>query len=141
MMHRQGGEHRLDAAGGTKEIYYSNGGELNLDTGKVTSNGGRPKKEAEAMKLPANLLADFKLEGSGPATTAANMGADEMTTAHMKNWLECLRSRKQPHAPVEAGYQHSIATIMANAAARTGERVTFDEKIQEVMAGGKVFKL
>ena len=30
---------------------------------------------------------------------------------------------------------------MANAAARTGERVTFDEKTQEVMAGGKVFHL
>ena len=130
-----------NSAGGTKEIYYSNGGELNLDTGKVTSNGGLGKKEAEAMKLPINLLTDFKLEGSGPATTAANMGADEMTTAHMKNWLECLRSRKQPHAPVEAGYQHSIATIMANAAARTGERVTFDEKTQEVIAGGKVFHL
>ena len=93
------------------------------------------------MKLQPNLLADFKLEGSGPATTAANTGTDELTTAHMKNWLECLRSRKQPNAPVEAGYQHSIATIMANAAARTGERVTFDEKTQEVMVGGKVFHL
>ncbi len=130
-----------NSAGGTKEIYYSNGGELNLDTSKVTSNGGLPKKDADAMKLQANQLADFKLEGSGPATTAANTGADALTTAHMKNWLECLRSRKQPHAPVEAGYQHSIATIMANAAARTGERVTFDEKTQEVMVGGKVFHL
>ena len=130
-----------NSAGGTKEIYYSNGGELNLDTNKVTANGGLKKEEAAAMKLDANLLAEFKLEGSGGgAASAANMGADPLTTAHMKNWLECLRSRKQPHAPVEAGYQHSIATIMANAAARTGERVTFDEKTQEVMAGGKVFK-
>lgn len=130
-----------NSAGGTKEIYYSNGGELNLDTNMITSNGGLKKEEAAAMKLDANLLAEFKLEGSGGgAASAANMGADPLTTAHMKNWLECLRSRKQPHAPVEAGYQHSIATIMANAAARTGERVTFDEKTQEVMAGGKVFK-
>jgi hypothetical protein len=29
---------------------------------------------------------------------------------------------------------------MTNAAVRTGEKVTFDEKKQEVMAGGKVFK-
>jgi hypothetical protein len=54
--------------------------------------------------------------------------------------MESIRSRKQPNAPVEAGYSHSIATIMTNAAARTGEKVTFDEKRQEVMAGGKVFK-
>ncbi|MEO8617296.1 MAG: Gfo/Idh/MocA family oxidoreductase [Luteolibacter sp.] len=128
-----------NSAGGTKEIYYSNGGELNLDTNKVTANGGMTKSEAAAMKLQANQLAEFKLEGTGAASDA-NMGSDPLTTAHMKNWLECLRSRKQPHAPVEAGYQHSIATIMANAAARTGERVTFDEQTQEVMAGGKVFK-
>lgn len=130
-----------NSAGGIKEIYYSNGGELNLATNKVTSNGGLGGKEAAEMKMEANLLADFTLQGSGPPPTAANMGADALTTAHMKNWLECLRSRKQPNAPVEAGYQHSIATIMANAAIHTGERVTFDEKTQEVMAGGKVFHL
>jgi predicted dehydrogenase len=130
-----------NSAGGTKEVYYSNGGELNLATGKVTSSGGLDEKSAADMKMKANLLEDFSLEGVKPAVTSANTGADELTTAHMKNWLECLRSRKQPNAPVEAGYQHSIATIMANAAARTGERVTFDEKTQEVMAGGKVFHL
>ncbi len=130
-----------NSAGGTKEIYYSNGGELNLAIGKVTSNGGLDKKSAADMKMEPNLLPDFSLEGATAPVTAANTGADDLTTAHVKNWLECLRSRKQPHAPVEAGYQHSIATIMANAAARTGERVTFDEKTQEVMAGGKVFHL
>jgi hypothetical protein len=130
-----------NSAGGTKEIYYSNGGELNLDTGEVTPTGGLSKKEAAAMKLPPNLLESTKLRGQGPATTAANTGADPMTSAHMRNWLECLRSRKTTHAPVEAGYQHAIATIMANAAVRTGQRVTFDEQTQEVMAGGKVFNL
>jgi hypothetical protein len=130
-----------NSAGGTKEIYYSNGGELNLDTGRVTSNGGLTKEMAAQMKMQPNLLKDFKLEGSGAASTAANTGSDPLTNAHMRNWLECLRSRKETHAPVEAGYQHSIACIMANAAARTGERVTFDEKTQEVMAGGKVFHL
>ncbi|MFM7358761.1 MAG: hypothetical protein ACKO1T_09305 [Sediminibacterium sp.] len=62
-----------------------------------------------------------------------------LTTAHVKNWMDCIRSRDITNAPVEAGYSHSIATIMTNAAARTGERVTFDEKNQEVLAGGKIF--
>jgi predicted dehydrogenase len=130
-----------NSAGETKEVYYSNGGELNLATGRVTANGGMTQAEAAAMNLPANRLADYKLEGKNAVVTAANTGADELTSAHMKNWLECLRSRQDPHAPVEAGYRHSIATIMANAAARTGERVTFDEATQEVMAGGKPFHL
>jgi hypothetical protein len=54
--------------------------------------------------------------------------------------MECVRSRKQPNAPVEAGYYHSIANIMTNAAGRTGEKAFFDSKSQEVMVGGKVFK-
>lgn len=130
-----------NSAGGTKEVYFSNGGELNLATGKVTSNGGLKAEEGAPMKVAANLLPDSKLEGDGPATTAANTGADPLTTAHFRNWMECLVSRKEPNAPVEAGYQHSIATIMANAAARTGEKVTFDEATQEVMAGGKIWHL
>lgn len=130
-----------NSAGGTKEVYYSNGGELNLATGKVTSNGGLTKGEANAMKMPPNLLEEYVLKGDGPASTAANTGSDPLTSAHMHDWLSCLRSRKTTNAPVEAGYQHSIATIMATAAARTGQRVTFDEATQEVMAGGKVFHL
>ena len=63
-----------------------------------------------------------------------------MTSLHMRNWMECVRSRKQTNAPVEAGYNHSIATIMCNAAVRTGEKVSFDEATQEVLAGGKVFQ-
>ena len=36
----------------------------------------------------------------------------------------------------EAGYNHAIAVIMTNAAFRTGEKVTFNEKKQDVIAGG-----
>lgn len=129
-----------NSAGGIKEIYYSNGGELNLNTRKVTSNGGLKEKHAAAMDMEPNLLGDHELKGKA-ATTSANTGADSMTLSHMRNWLECLRSREQTNAPVEAGYSHSIATIMSNAAVRTGERVTFDSKRQEVLAGGKVFHL
>ena len=81
----------------------------------------------------------MKLKGL-KVETDANTGGDSLTFNHIKNWMECVRSRKTPHGPIEAGYQHSIATIMSNAAYRTGLKVTFDEKTQEVMAGGKVFK-
>ena len=122
------------------EIYYSNGGELNLITNKVSPKGGLRANFAEAMNMKPNLLPELNLtEKVVKVESGSNTGGDELTTAHIKNWMECIRSRKQTNAPVEAGYNHSIATIMTNAAARTGEKVTFDEKTQEVMAGGKVF--
>jgi len=123
------------------EIYYSNGGELNLITNKVSSKGGLSPRFAEAMGMMPNLLPEVNLTNKVvKVESGANTGGDELTTAHVKNWMECIRSRKQTNAPVEAGYYHSIANIMTNAAARTGEKVTFDEKTQEVMAGGKVLK-
>ncbi len=72
--------------------------------------------------------------------TAANTGGDALTSAHVSNWMECVRSRKQPNAPVEAGYYDSIVNIMTNAAVRTGCKAIFDENTQEVMVNGKVLK-
>lgn len=128
-----------NSAGGTKELYFSNGGMLNLDTNKVTSEGGLQDRDAKPMKMQANLLEPFDLP-SFRVETAANTGGDRMTTAHMRNWMECVRNRKKPNADVTAGYNHSIANIMCTASLRTGEKATFDEKTQEVMAGGKVFQ-
>jgi len=123
------------------EIYYSNGGELNLVTNKVSANGGLRAGPAAAMQMKENLLPNYDLSNNASKVVAsANTGGDVLTSAHVRNWMECVRSRKQPNAPVEAGYQHSIATIMTNAACKTGAKVTFDEATQEVMANGKVFK-
>jgi hypothetical protein len=122
------------------EIYYSNGGELNLITNTVSPKGGLTENFAKAMKLSANLLPDLKLIEKAEAVVAsANTGADKLSSNHMRNFMESMRSRKEPNASVEAGYNHSIATIMTNAAVHTGAKVTFDEKRQEVMANGKVW--
>jgi predicted dehydrogenase len=123
------------------EIYYSNGGELNLITNKVSPAGGLQKNFADDMKMPPNLLPEMELVNKNVAVIAsANTGGDALTSAHMRNWMECVRSRMQPNAPVEAGYNHSIACIMTNAAVHTGQKASFDEKTRQVMAGGKVFK-
>jgi predicted dehydrogenase len=123
-----------------KEIYYSNGGELNLNTNKVSPSGGLTEQAAKQMGMQANLLPEISLENKEKVVASANTGGDTLTSNHIRNWMECVRSRKQPHAPVEAGYAHAIAVIMANAAVHTGTKVTFDEETQEVMANGKPFK-
>jgi predicted dehydrogenase len=128
-----------NSAGGTKELYYSNGGMLNLDTNKITPVGGLTENHARAMNMQPNQLAEMDLPAVTVVTTA-DTGSDNMTVAHMRNWMECVRSRKEPNAPAKAGYDHSVANIMVTAALRTGQFVTFDDHKQEVMAGGKVFQ-
>jgi hypothetical protein len=46
---------------------------------------------------------------------------------HMGNWIDCIRSRKTPNAPVEIGYRSAIAAHMANLAFRQKRRMTLDE--------------
>jgi predicted dehydrogenase len=129
-----------NSAGGVKELYYSNGGMIDMDKQQVTSEGGLSERSAAEMGLKPNLLNSFSLvEHAEAASTAANTGADPQTSANMRNWMECVRSRKTPNASIEAGYSHSIALCMNVAAIQTGQKVTFDDKAQQVMVGGKVY--
>ena len=129
-----------NSAGGVKELYYSNGGMIDMDKETVTSTGGLSARSAAEMDMKPNLLNSFSLtENATPTSTAADTGADPQTSANMRNWMECVRSRKTPNASIEAGYSHSIALCMNVAAIQTGQKVTFDDKTQQVMAGGKVY--
>ena len=129
-----------NSAGGVKELYYSNGGMIDMDKGVVTNTGGLSARSAAEMGMQPNLLNGFSLSESAAAVaTDADTHGDPETTANMRNWMECVRSRKTPNASIEAGYSHSIALCMNVAAIQTGEKITFDEKTQRVMAGGKVY--
>jgi predicted dehydrogenase len=46
---------------------------------------------------------------------------------HMANFIHCVRSRKQPNAPVELGYRSAVAGHMANLAYRTKKVITLEE--------------
>ena len=45
---------------------------------------------------------------------------------HYINFVECVRSRKEPNTPVEIGYRSAIAAHMANLSYRRKEKVTLD---------------
>jgi predicted dehydrogenase len=132
-----------NSAGGVKELYYSNGGMIDMDKQTVTPTGGLNAKSAAEMKLQANLLPSFSLvEKAEPMETDATAGGgkgDPQTNANMRNWMVCVRSRKTPNASIQAGYSHSIALCMNVAAIQTGQKVTFDDKTQQVMVGGKPY--
>jgi predicted dehydrogenase len=128
-----------NSAGGVKELYRSNGGTMNLSTNKVTSDGGLVERHASKMGMEPFLLEEYELP-TAYVQHGADTGVDNMTSAHMRNWMECIRSKEKTNADVMAGYNHSIAVIMTTAALHTGQRVTFDEAAQEVMAGDSVFK-
>src|SRR5205807_494407 len=125
-----------NSAGGVKETYFSNGGTLDLEKHQVTPTGGLEERYAKEMGMKANLLPAKPLsEAAAQTETAADTGADKDTSANVRNWMECVRSRKKPNADIEAGYSHSVALCMTIAAIQTGRRITFDDATQEVVVG------
>jgi hypothetical protein len=114
---------------------------IDMDKQTVTPTGGLNAKSAAEMKLQANLLPSFSLvdKPEKMETDAVSAKGDPQTDANMRNWMECVRSRKTPNASIQAGYSHSIALCMNVAAIQTGQKVTFDDKTQQVMVGGKPY--
>ena len=120
---------QTNSARGNVEKYHGPNGTIDLCRGRWSNEGVEGRKRVEG-KLTENYKA---------AETAANTGGDSLTSAHMYNWMKCVRDRKDPNASVDAGYGHAIALIMANAASRTGMKATFCTKTRQVIVNGKPF--
>ncbi len=76
-------------------------------------------------------------EGSGEENriqSGAQM-PEVQSTPHMKNWLECIRTRKQPNATIDDGYNHAVACIMADEAFVRGKRMVYDSAKRTIREG------
>lgn len=60
------------------------------------------------------------------------MGIDDMTVEHMSNWLDCLRSRQQPHCTVREGFSHSVACMMAAQSYWQGKKLYWDAAAESI---------
>jgi predicted dehydrogenase len=56
----------------------------------------------------------------------------EGTSDHLRNWLECIRSRKVPNAPIRVGVAAARAAHIGNAALRSVKKVTWDDQQQKL---------
>ena len=89
-----------NSAGGVKELYYSNGGMIDMDKQTVTPTGGLTRKirrrDGHEAQPAAQLLA--RRQGRERSAPTPTPHADPQTSANMRNWMECVRSRKTPNA-------------------------------------------
>ncbi len=52
---------------------------------------------------------------------------------HVANFLECVKSRKEPNSPVEIGHQIINAAHLGNISYRTGKRIAWDAKTEDIL--------
>jgi predicted dehydrogenase len=51
---------------------------------------------------------------------------------HLHNFLECVKSREEPNAPIEVGVSHMIACYMAEESLNRRSRIEYDEAREEI---------
>ncbi len=57
---------------------------------------------------------------------------DSASVAHVRHFIDCLRSRKEPNSTVETGQSTNIVLGMAVASMRSGKRVTWDAAAKRI---------
>lgn len=61
------------------------------------------------------------------------VGGGNETDMHMRNFLDCVRSRKTTDCPFEIGYRSAIACQMAVASYRQGREVRWDAESEQIV--------
>lgn len=77
-----------------------------------------------------------RLEASSP--DLLNMQPESLSAAlpdspgHMRNWLDCVKSRQEPFAPVEAGHRTASLCHLNNIAMTVGRPLEFDPEKEQI---------
>jgi predicted dehydrogenase len=71
-------------------------------------------------------------EESPIITRTSAEGFGKATELHVQNFLECIRTRKTPTAPMALGFQAALVVQMANISLKQGRRVRWEAAQQKV---------
>jgi predicted dehydrogenase len=69
----------------------------------------------------------------GFRTERVEVSGADATSLHLKNFIECLRSRQRPLAEVETGHRSSTVPHLGNIAFRTGHKISWDAQREEIV--------
>jgi predicted dehydrogenase len=113
--------------------------------GSLTINRGGFEVHPDVKADPNNAIPRFKGHpGGGPQASAAKPelwvqplkepgSSDEQFDLHVRNFLDCVKSRQRPIADVEEGHQITTACHLGNIALRTGRKLRWDAEKEEIL--------
>jgi len=77
-------------------------------------------------------------DGSATDSMKAVGGFD---TAHVKNFVDCIRENKIPNAEIEEGHKSTRLCHLGNIAHRTGRTLNFDAAAETIVGDPEATKL
>ena len=93
--------------------------------GGAIFTGSDCKIEINRNKFTTNPM-DFVKYGPEPAKAEMWEGPGWIAGPHIKNWLECIKTREMPNADVEVGHRSITVCHLANIARELGRRLHWD---------------
>jgi predicted dehydrogenase len=108
--------------------FHGNNGVLVVDRGGWEV---LPETETKSNRKKYRMIGEPRRGGGG----------QDMNQAHMRDFLDCIDSRKRPNSDVEIGHNSMIACHLANIAFRTGRRVAWDAAREQVVGDADAQKL
>ncbi len=106
----------------------------NLGNGKGSVRNFYGDKGMIGMNNWGNPFVNTEGSPRGDSSKKGDNPIDHIDTPdHFQNWLQCMRSNEKTIAPIEAGYQHSVAVLMAMKSYETGRKTTFDAAQRKIL--------
>ena len=90
-------------------------------------------KELDEVRYVPQGKRSSEAEGKSSAAAPDIVGVGDTTEAHMQNFFDCVRSRKEPNCPFEIGFRSAIACQMAITSYRHGRSVHWDESREDIV--------
>jgi predicted dehydrogenase len=76
-----------------------------------------------------------------PEEKPAVKGGPDLTVLHIRNFLDCVKSRQKPHCDIETGHRSTSFAHLANMALATRSRLDWDPKAERVTNNKEANKL
>lgn len=97
-----------------------------------------PEPQAVARRDGSQNL---KAPVEGYRTEAKRVSSKDATDLHVKNFIECVRSRQAPNASIEIGHRSTIIPHLGNIAYKTGKKLTWDSTREDFVNEPEASKL
>ena len=93
----------------------------------------RDQRHDTVTYVPKRTRHGAAVGGGEEASSPDIVGGGDETGLHMRNFFDCVRSRKTPNCPFEIGYRSAIACQMAIASYRQGREVRWDAEAAQIV--------
>jgi len=114
-------------AHGKVRMRYANGVVVSYELEQGPQGGGIFTGEDCKIEINRNKFTtnppDFVKDGPEPAEADKWEGAGWIARPHIKNWLDCIKTREKPNADVEIGHRSISVCHLANIVRMLGRRL------------------